>query len=163
MARKVIDGGAGRKEERYVNLSVPIKLREDALLKKADELSKLDLKINEDKDAARAEATKRRESIKLLVEERDKLAKIVSTGEEEQMTKCLQKADFNRGRLIVVNAKTGDEIVSLSRAMEGEELERMRQGRLPWADPDDEELPEKKTNDVESPKKSNGAHPPAEA
>lgn len=164
MAKRVIDGGAGRKEERYVNLSVPIKLREDALLKKADELSKLDLKINEDKDAARAEATKRRESIKLLVEERDKLAKIVSTGEEEQMTKCLQKADFNRGRITVINAKTGDEIPALSRALEGEEMDRMRQGQLPWASQEDVELPERAENDVESPKKkSNGAHPPAEA
>lgn len=164
--RKVINGGTNRKEERYVTLSVPIRLREDALLKKADELSKLDLKINEDKESARADATKRRESIKVLVEERDKLAKIVSTGEEEQMTKCLQKADFNRGRIVVTNAKTGDEIESLCRALEGEELDRMRRGRLPWADPDEDALPEKAKNDVESePKKSkgNGAEAPAEA
>lgn len=165
MAKQKITSGTGKKDQRYVTIPVKVKLRENELNEKGEELGKLDLKINEEKKSASDAAKSARESIKLLVEARDKLAVIVSTGEEERMTKCREDADFDHGTIITVNQKTGDKISE--RAMEAHERERMSQGMMPWFDQEDVELPEKAKNDVESgpvkKSKGNGEHPPAEA
>jgi uncharacterized coiled-coil DUF342 family protein len=146
MGKTIKVNGAGN-ADRAVKLEVLCELTAKEHEEKSDRLAQLDLKINATAEAAKAKAARYRESIKLLKEERDPLAEVVSTHREKRIVECVEEANFDRNVIVTKRRDTGDRISE--RPMEAEERERMAQGRLPRDLP---ELPEEQTNDIEVPR-----------
>lgn len=150
MAKKHVVNGTGNGNghittEKIVSLELLVELTPAEHTVESENLAKLDLEINADREAARADAASRRESTKLKVERRDALASVVETHKEKRLVECQLEANFERGVIITKNRKTGEFVAE--RAMEAEERDAMAQGRLPW---DLVPLPAVPVNDVEA-------------
>lgn len=165
MARKQINGGTGRSEERRVSIEIEIPLEDNEYRKEADLLATETLAILTLKEEKKAFDAKMNEKIKAIEETRDPRATVVKQMKKKAMVDCIETADFDRNTIVVRNAKTKSAYDELERTMTPEERDRMAQGQLPWPDQKDVVLPEKDSNDIEAPPpaKRNGAAEQPEA
>jgi hypothetical protein len=147
MAKKKITSGTGSTEERLVSIELEMPLEGEEYQREADLLASECveiLKLQEEKKAFDAATNER---IKEICETRDPRAQIVKAMKKKRLVECVESGSIDRNVVTVRNAKTGE--VYSERAMTAEERNRMAQGKMPWADPGDVELPEKGKNDVE--------------
>jgi hypothetical protein len=118
--------------ERRAKLELMVDLTPDELTARGESLAQVDKEIDEKKEDARSYASSRREEIKTLKEEQEKLVKAIDTGSELQMVDCIIKFDLDRNTVLYLRAKDGVEVKN--RVLEPEEREALVQGQLPNID-----------------------------
>jgi hypothetical protein len=116
------------KEDSITTLELLCDLTQQEHTEKSEQLAKLDLAINAQKDEAREKAAGYREAIKVLVGERDKIATIVDEHKEMRMVECVVEADFARNTVTTKRRDNGEHVSE--RAMDAEERAALAQGDL---------------------------------